>query len=104
MNNKKNPVRSSKLRDSARGQECTLRVAGVCNYNPETTVLAHLDSEVKGMAIKSADTFAVYTCSCCHEWLDRHQGSREERSWYSLRALDRTHRVMVQQGLLVVAA
>lgn len=100
---KTNAVRSAKLRDSARGQECTLHVAGICNYNSETTVLAHLDSEVKGMAIKSPDTFAVYACSRCHEWLDQHKGSREERSWYSLRALDRTHRVMIESGLLVVA-
>lgn len=34
-------ARSVNLRKTARGRECQLRVPGVCNFNPETTVLAH---------------------------------------------------------------
>ncbi|BBI46989.1 hypothetical protein KPSA1B_105772 [Pseudomonas syringae pv. actinidiae] len=33
---------SKKLRASAKGQDCTVRIPAICNYNPETTVLAHL--------------------------------------------------------------
>ncbi|SUH16020.1 putative bacteriophage protein [Salmonella enterica subsp. enterica] len=29
------------LRKEARGRECQVRIYGVCNGNPETTVLAH---------------------------------------------------------------
>lgn len=36
--------RSKALRDSARGQCCTLQIPGICNSNPETTVLCHLPS------------------------------------------------------------
>ncbi len=30
------------LRKAARGRECQVRIPGVCNGNPETTVLAHI--------------------------------------------------------------
>ncbi|MER2105083.1 MAG: nuclease domain-containing protein, partial [Pseudomonas atacamensis] len=45
-------VSSKKLRASANGQECTVRMPGICNHNPETTVLAHLPCGQKGMGIK----------------------------------------------------
>jgi hypothetical protein len=93
-------LRSKKLRNSARGQDCTMQVVGVCNFNSETTVLAHLDSENKGTAYKSSDLFAVYACSDCHSWLDQHKGNKEDRLFYSLRALDRTHRIMTNTGLI----
>ncbi|MGB9149942.1 MAG: nuclease domain-containing protein, partial [Burkholderiales bacterium] len=34
-------TKGKKLRQSARNQDCTLRFFTVCNYDPETTVLAH---------------------------------------------------------------
>ena len=52
-------VVSKKIRNSARGQDCTLRIPGVCNFNPETTVLAHVGKD-RGMSIKCHDTMAVY--------------------------------------------
>lgn len=90
------------LRRSARGQNCTLNVAGVCNYNPETVVLCHLDSEFKGIGKKSPDHFAVYGCHDCHAWLDQHKGSQEDRLFYSLRALGRTHNQMIKDGVLKI--
>ncbi|MBC7213069.1 MAG: DUF1364 family protein, partial [Pseudomonas sp.] len=30
-------VVSKKVRESARGQDCTVRIPGICNFNPETT-------------------------------------------------------------------
>ncbi|MBY0239679.1 MAG: DUF1364 domain-containing protein, partial [Burkholderiaceae bacterium] len=33
--------RMTPIRRAAQGQDCTLQLAGVCNYNPETTVLCH---------------------------------------------------------------
>lgn len=93
-------IRSNKARKSARDEECTMQVVGVCNFNPETTVLAHLDSENKGTGYKSSDLFAVYSCSDCHTWLDQHLGSQDDRQFYSLRALDRTHRRMHTMGVI----
>lgn len=59
----------SKLRKSARGQPCFVRLPGVCNFNPETTVLAHLNGG--GMGIKKSDLFGAFACSSCHDEIDR---------------------------------
>ena len=61
-------LRVTKIRKSARGEDCTLRLE-VCNGNPETTVLAHIGHN-RGMGIKCADYFAVYACSACHDVID----------------------------------
>ncbi|MGE4799277.1 nuclease domain-containing protein [Yersinia hibernica] len=50
--------RSKALRDSARGQCCTLQIPSICNGNPETTVLCHLPSSTHGMGYKSDDYWA----------------------------------------------
>lgn len=62
--------RSKALRDSARGQFCTLQIPGICNGNPETTVLCHLPSSTHGMGYKSDDFWAVFGCNCCHDVID----------------------------------
>lgn len=59
----------SKLRESARGQECLVRLPGVCNRNPETVVLAHLGGG--GMGMKKKDIHASFCCSSCHDEVDR---------------------------------
>ena len=62
-------IESKKLRDSARGQQCTIRLPGVCNSNQETTVLCHLPGA--GMGMKSSDVHAAFGCSACHDEVDR---------------------------------
>lgn len=62
--------RSKALRDSARGRCCTLQIPGICNGNPETTVLCHLPSSTHGMGYKSDDYWAVFGCSSCHDVID----------------------------------
>ena len=59
----------SKLRKSARGQECLVRIPGVCNRNPETVVLAHLGGG--GIGRKKNDLHAAFCCSGCHDEIDR---------------------------------
>lgn len=39
-------MRQTKLTKAARGRECQVRIPGVCNGNPETTVLAHYRLEI----------------------------------------------------------
>lgn len=65
-------VRSQALRDSAEGMECSLRLPGICNHNPETTVLAHLPGIGKSMASKVSDLHCAFACSACHDAIDRH--------------------------------
>lgn len=96
------PIRSQKLRDSARGQDCTMEVYGVCNRNPETTVLAHIQTDGGGMGTKADDISACFACSACHEWLDQHKGAEEDELFYSLRAMVRTHIIWHQTGVIKI--
>lgn len=59
------------LRELARGKGCMVRVPGVCNSDPETTVLAHVRMiGVSAMSMKSPDWFASWACSACHDYVD----------------------------------
>lgn len=49
----------SAIRKAAKGEQCTLNIAGVCNYNPETVVFCHFPSETHGMGLKSDDLSGV---------------------------------------------
>lgn len=59
-------MKQTKLTRSARGELCTLRITGVCNFNPETTVFAHTGS---GTAKRRTDK-GCYACSSCHDAID----------------------------------
>lgn len=59
----------SKLRKSAKGQSCLVRMPGLCNFNNETTVLAHLNGG--GIGGKKSDLFGAFCCSSCHDEIDR---------------------------------
>lgn len=95
-------TKSTKLRASARGQDCTLRLPGTCNFNPETTVLAHLPCGQKGMGMKSPDNMAIFCCSACHDVLDGR--ARGEPIDYQdvLRALAETQAVWIDQRLMTI--
>lgn len=60
------------IRDSARGEACTVRIVGACNSNPETTVWSHLPSldGGRGMGMKAIDECGAYACSGCHDAID----------------------------------
>jgi hypothetical protein len=63
-------LHSRKLMDFAREQTCTLRIPGVCNNDPATTVAAHVPGPLKSQNSKVADWFCVHACSACHDCLD----------------------------------
>ena len=68
---KKQFTQTSDLRQFARGQSCTLRLEGVCNHDPETTVLAHIVRKGHGiMGGKPHDLSAAHACSACHDVID----------------------------------
>ena len=52
-------VRSKKITNSARGEDCSLRL-GNCSNN-ETVVFAHIGKN-RGMGIKCGDNMGVYAC------------------------------------------
>lgn len=60
------------LRKAARGRECQVRIPGVCNGNPETSVLAHIRlTGLCGTGTKPPDLIATIACSACHDEIDR---------------------------------
>jgi hypothetical protein len=94
-------VTSKKLRASANGQECTVRLPGICNSNPATTVLAHLPCGQKGMGMKGFDTVAVYSCSACHDVIDGRGAG--DVDWQDMpRAIAETHEALIRAGILTV--
>lgn len=95
------------IRRSARGEECTIRLPGVCNFNPETTVLCHsnLLEDGKGKGIKAPDHKAAYGCSACHDVVDGRAPrpadmSRELMLSLFSEAVAHTNRILKRKGLL----
>ena len=95
-----------KLRDSARGEDCTLQIHPHCNGDNETVVLCHLPSG-SGMGQKSPDWFAAYGCSSCHDIIDgrageQHYSLTDTREFERIkqRALFRTWERMIAKGLI----
>ena len=61
----------SAITQSARDQECTLRIVGYCNHNPETTVYAHFPDGTGGSNKLGGDLAnGCHACSTCHDVLD----------------------------------
>lgn len=75
----------SKITKFARGRDCTIRLPGVCNFNPETSVWCHGRSmaEGKGLGMKVRDIHGAIGCSACHEFVDRNGKSNppEGMTW-----------------------
>jgi hypothetical protein len=67
---KNKKIVSKAVRNAARGEPCTVRIPGICNQNPETSVWAHLPHDSKGMAQKSVDICGVISCMACHDFID----------------------------------
>jgi hypothetical protein len=94
----------SVLRNSARGQSCLIRLPGVCNFDPATTVLAHLNGG--GMALKKPDLQGAFGCSCCHDVVDgrarvKHM-DRQEIELAHRQGVERTQNHWLENGLIIV--
>lgn len=98
--------RMTPIRRSARDEECTIILPGVCNRRTDTTVLCH-DNRLKsgkGMGLKAPDTEAAYGCSCCHDVLD---GRRPRPEWLTADmvlalfdlGVERTHQRLKEKGI-----
>lgn len=95
----------SAIRKAAKGEQCTLNIAGVCNYNPETVVFCHFPSETHGMGLKSDDLSGGFGCNACHDAIDGRshiQLSREDKEFYMRRAQFRTIRRLEELGIISV--
>ncbi|MCK5236068.1 MAG: DUF1364 domain-containing protein [Deltaproteobacteria bacterium] len=93
----------SKIRKSAKGEECQVRIPKVCNFNPETVVLAHLGGA--GMGMKANDIHGTYCCSACHDVIDGRVITGYPSDSIRVMLLDgmvRTQLILIDKGLLVV--
>lgn len=100
----KAPEKISPIRKSAEGQQCMVRVPGVCRGGTETTVLAHLNGA--GMGGKAHDICGAYACSDCHAWLDggyAKNSTRDERDLLHLQGVIRTQPILMDLGFIVVS-
>ncbi|RXZ42689.1 nuclease domain-containing protein [Crenobacter cavernae] len=107
MIQKTKAIVSKQIRASARSEDCTFQIRGVCNQDPETTVLCHLPDESHGMARKSDDISAAYGCDACHAAIDGrapYPFAAGERDWYMRRAQTRTLRRLIEKRIVRVAA
>lgn len=97
-------IRSKKIRESARGQECQVRLPGICNFNPETTIFAHIGSG-GGMGSKVSDIHGTYCCSSCHDELDRRTRimDAETAELFGWHGVQRTQEILCYMELIKVA-
>ena len=77
-----------RLLDLARGMPCLMRMPGICNRDPETTVAAHSNSRAHGKAgaRKADDQYSVWSCHACHTWLDQGPAPRAQKDAAFMRA------------------
>lgn len=94
----------SKITQSARGEQCQIRLPDICNHDPATTVLAHANGSAagKGIGMKSLDVLSAYACSACHDEVDR-RTRKLEKDYVMLcfwQGHARTLRILVEKGLV----
>lgn len=75
------------IRDSARGEACTVRLPGVCTHDPDRTIWSHcrMPDAGKGGALKSLDVAGAYACTDCDAVYD---GQRKPPSGYTRDQVD----------------
>ena len=87
------------LRQQARGRDCQIRLAGVCNFDCATTVLAHYRLiGLSGMGMKSPDLLASWACSACHLACDTDKSAETQLAF--AHGVFRTQAQLVKEGVL----
>lgn len=90
----------SKITESARGEECQVRLPAICNFDPSTTVFAHINGA--GVALKALDFQGAYCCSKCHSVVDGHTRCGYDYDRYFLEGVIRTQVILYRKGLLLI--
>jgi hypothetical protein len=87
------------LRKLAKGRECQVRLPGVCNGNPETTVLAHFRlAGISGMGVKSPNLIGAWACSECHWMVDNHKEDAVQLAF--AHGVFRTQAILIKEGVI----
>ena len=88
---------------SARGQQCQVRIPGICNFDTDTTVFAHLNGA--GWAMKHSSIHGAYCCSDCHDVVDFkviYGWTPEQINLAHHEGVIRTQILMIKNGILVL--
>ena len=96
-------IRSNKITNAAKGEDCLINIAWVCNKSPDTTVFCHFPSEDHGISRKSSDISGGFGCSACHDAVDgRHRGSDydDNKDFYLRRAQTRSIHRLFELGVI----
>jgi len=96
-----------KLTDLARGESCMIRLAGICNQNPETTVAAHYRlAGLCGVGMKPLPILCAHACSNCHDAIDGRAATddytRAELRLAHAEAVMRTIDKLVREGRIEI--
>ena len=88
------------LRTYAKGRDCDIRLPGICNFDPATSVWAHLPGG--GMGTKKPDILGCVACSACHDEVDRrtHLTDFDYARRSHMEAILRRQEVLVGEGVL----
>jgi hypothetical protein len=99
----------SKIRESANGMPCQIRLVGICNHNPATVCWAHANGSAagKGIGMKSNDLLGAYACSSCHDIYDRRQPApsvmaRESIELAFWEGHARSLVLLIERGIIVI--
>jgi hypothetical protein len=99
-------ISSRSYLDGARGQPCTLRIAGVCTGGGDDTVPAHVRDRHTGRSIKASDCSVADACAACHAKFDGQSGeplSKEDWLIYALRGIQETLENRIGRGIVTLA-
>lgn len=97
----------SKIRQSARGQNCTVRLPTICSHDAETTVYAHLSGVRFGHGVgrKVSDLHGAWCCSACHDALDGRTKTvfyKDDLKLAHLEAVIETQLKLLEMGLIKI--
>lgn len=93
----------SKITESAKNQDCQIRIPGICTFDPEKTSPAHLGGA--GMAKKTDDLFIAYACYDCHMAVDGHiktDYTKDELKLMFFEGMARTQKILLESNLVKI--
>ena len=98
----------SRITESAEGEQCQVRLPGICSFDRHQTVWAHANGHAagKGLGIKSPDALGTYACFHCHMIIDGQlplpQGmTREEMLLAFHEGHQRSFRILLDKKLVI---
>ena len=99
---KRSRPKTTKIRQSARGEDCTINLEGVCNYDPATVVWCHSNraSDGKAMGRKADDDRGAYGCCNCHAVYD---GQAPRPSWLTKDDVDLAFDFAMEKSRAILA-